>query len=349
MPQRKTSSRPDQPAPLAPETLREALGRWVPTNERDRLSIDLPRAIAAKLQRFDSAIATLNEACQEQKIFNAELESVKFDLSRCIDDALDVVTEPHEARWRGKYESMDYDYRKLVWDNVSSYCSFNQASGRIARLTKKPEILRDLPELGPYISCLREIDAIWKAIRFLKPFVLKGRRPSLTPPKEEDLSGTGTCPACEGLFKLTGAKRLVQHGFRISDGYGHYFGYRSGKCFGVEYLPYELSKEGNIAYQRHIEARLILVKENLRRHVDGEIEQLYKESYERGPQGRWENRIVTVLKGDKGFDYLLSLEIARLHGEIDCLSRIIQRQSALILHWSLKPLPHGEAKEKASR
>lgn len=59
---------------------------------------------------------------------------------------------------------------------------------------------------------------------------------------ERDLTNTGTCPVCGGNFKRNGTG-IGHHGFkRPGDGMLH------GACFGVNYLPWELSPIGAQEY-----------------------------------------------------------------------------------------------------
>lgn len=69
-------------------------------------------------------------------------------------------------------------------------------------------------------------------------------------------AGAGTCPACFGGFKLRsrrGAKNplLVLHGYERPG-----WGFVNGRCFGVDYPPFELSSEGTEAWLKELDATL---------------------------------------------------------------------------------------------
>jgi hypothetical protein len=72
--------------------------------------------------------------------------------------------------------------------------------------------------------------------------VVKARKPAVGGRKtpERTLDNTGTCSCCGMNVKLSGG-RIVKHGFTIR------WGYQSGSCFGVGYLPIEVSPEGIVA------------------------------------------------------------------------------------------------------
>lgn len=61
----------------------------------------------------------------------------------------------------------------------------------------------------------------------------------------------GTCPACFNTVSLTAKGRVVRHGWKV---YGartvgqYHRSWHSGPCFGVGYLPFEVSAEGTVDY-----------------------------------------------------------------------------------------------------
>lgn len=333
----KSGKRPDRlmsagTVHINPAALHNAVMYWTGDPEQEKRYSQ-----SWKRKNWQTALGMLDMAIGEQKIYNQELEFVKSALSNGIELALDHVLEEHYDKWRGKYDRMPYEYRDLVNDAVSSYCGFNQAAGRIRRLEKKPIVLKELPEIAGYIEVLKDIAAIWEAIVALKPFVIKGRKP-LENPKPVDLTNTGTCAICFNRQKLLQNKNMVHHGFQISDGYGHYFGFRNGACFGCKYKPYELSNAGNIAFKAHLEAILQRTQESLARHKSGEITTLTEKRWTRVDGQRIE-KLFTVKIGEEGFDRLMAKEIREHEWAIDSLKRDIERQQLLIDTWTLKPLP----------
>src|SRR5271157_5249405 len=78
---------------------------------------------------FDLALEHLNVGAANGQIWNVEVNDAKFTLSNAVDRALDVIYHKYlGGRGRDNYEE---------WTNdLSMYCSFNQAKGRIARLQR---------------------------------------------------------------------------------------------------------------------------------------------------------------------------------------------------------------------
>lgn len=70
------------------------------------------------------------------------------------------------------------------------------------------------------------------------------------------VAGAGTCPACFGGFKLR-SRRGAEHPLLVLHGYERPgWGYVNGRCFGVEYPPFELSPEGSKAWVKELGAIL---------------------------------------------------------------------------------------------
>jgi len=81
----------------------------------------------------------------------------------------------------------------------------------------------------------------------------------------------GTCPICEGSFKLTSTEKLVHHGFkRPGDGVIH------GDCFAVDYPPYEVSCEVTKVYRSSIETFLQNVNKTIAQYKANEIKHFVK-------------------------------------------------------------------------
>jgi hypothetical protein len=190
--------------------------------------------LARDLVRYELCLDTLEGAICKGHIYNVVFNDTKFSIGRHVERVLGKAWEES----REAFSRPPYQYH----NDISMFCGFNQAAGRIKRLSKLPRI----PALDRYIGLLKEIVVIWNTFVELKPLVIKGRRPPENP-TDVDLTNTGHCGVCGRLQKLKDHK-LVHHGFKISDGRGWYFGYRAGSCFAVGYEPYELSCAANIAY-----------------------------------------------------------------------------------------------------
>lgn len=81
----------------------------------------------------------------------------------------------------------------------------------------------------------------------------------------------GTCPVCEGEFKLTEAPHeLVLHGYkRPGDGQAH------GRCFGFKEAPYELSAVGCERFRAWCAERCGRAEERLRALRAGEVKEFW--------------------------------------------------------------------------
>jgi hypothetical protein len=282
------------------------------------------------------AIETLNRGLADQKIWNVEVNDAKFTLSNAVNHALDMI-------WQRWLDARPKDYRYEGWtDDFSMFCGFNQAAGRIKRLTKSaPKI----PVIVDYIEALREVDAIWRAIQTLKPFVQKGRRPNENKTEEqiaEELRNTGICAICAHRQKLSD-DHMVHHGYKMSD-YNH-AGYRVGKCFGTDYLCYELSNEANIAFAPVLADHLRGVKQALARLRSGDITEFEIEESEWNPRTRRADPKKMILRkvgttADK-FAREMESRIRRHEFEQQAVTSDIEINQAKIDNWKLKPLAYG--------
>jgi hypothetical protein len=282
-------------------------------------------------RRFERAIDDLNKGLREKKIWNVEINDAKFALSNGIDRALDVICERSRAN-RGT------NFRYEEWMNdFSSYCSFNQAAGRIKRLTKTAQTNAVVAD---YIKALKEVDAIWQAIKTLKPYIQKGRRPNENKTEAQialELKNTGMCAICNRRQKLKNDK-IVHHGYKMSD-YNH-SGYRIGKCFGTKYLCYELSNEANVAYAPVLARQLKDYQAQLKHLKSGTIETLvvFREKY---VDGRLQNVSNVLTKGTPEFDRELGSEIYQKECFLRYTKSDIKANDAKISNWKLQPLKYG--------
>lgn len=144
--------------------------------------------------------------------------------------------------------------------------------------------------------------------------------------KEVSTRFIGSCPVCEGEFKLTEAPHeMVLHGYkRPGDGHAH------GQCFGVGAKPYELSAEGC----EHYKAYLIKLLEGCEKHLAkleaGEIKEY---PWERRSTGR----IEWVYVPDLRFDDCHRRAVSETKYRVGNYKAGIERMERLIAAW--KPAP----------
>jgi hypothetical protein len=218
-----------------------------------------------RYNRWMAAKDSLAAAIEDGVIYNAVLQDAKYHLSRGVESALDSLAKA----WKAVYFSLSEAERRSYFDaEVTQYCNLNGAPA----LIKANKNFLHIPEIALYVDALHEVIRINDAIKAVKPLIVKGRRPADTP-KVEDLTNTGICSICGRRQKLTAEGKLVHHGFQISSD-GRYIGFRSGSCFGVGYLPAEVSIEGNIAYYAALKSNRARVVEAIRRLEAGEVTSL---------------------------------------------------------------------------
>lgn len=300
----------------------------------------LTKLIQAKDRHYHEAFVKgldiLNRGLEEKEIWNVEINDTKFTMSNAIERALDTITE----RWRGMATGRQ---SWQPWQNdFSCYVSFNQAAGRIKRLTKnapKVEIIED------YITAMQEVDAIWKLIQSLKPFIKKGRRPNLNKTEEQiakELKNTGICAICGSRQKLS-ADRMVHHGYEMSE-YNH-AGERLGKCFGTAYLCYELSNEACIAYAPLLAAHHKALTSTLRSLKSGKITELVIQEPEWNPAtNEHDKKEVTLYKtGETAakFAQEMRYQIDATEGRLRSVALQIEHNDAKIKNWTPQPLKYG--------
>jgi hypothetical protein len=304
----------------------------------DRISVTFPEKYVSAFLRGDQfalAVAQLDAAKTAGEIYNPEFQAAKSNIASGCEHA------QHIAAGKARQES----YRNLpsgdIRHDIGYAFGMNQAA-KLSRGLKKLPSYEMTPELMSYIATLDQINEWFLFLKSLKPIIKKGRKPAENA-KPVDVTNTGICPICEGRFKLEkhGGKRMVHHGFRISDGYGHYFGHRSGKCFGTGYEPYELSNQANKEYKYFLEQERKDCEKyiaDLTAFVEGGVpSSVYDTLDALEGFGRHAKR-VTYERGTQGYETERVKRITKTKGEINWLDTAIPYQQARIDGWSKKPL-----------
>jgi hypothetical protein len=292
-------------------------------------------ALGNKAPRFQEQIAVLEAGLAAQKIWNVQVEDAKYVISRSIDDATNSYAEPFYVQKRSS--AVTWDSNDPRYD-VSCYMN----------TTSAPKVLRNLekqhgfgnPLILEYMEFLREVVEIGKLIKAIKPFVVKGRRP--VEKSEADLIAenfnTGICAICARRQKLDVATRMVMHGYQMSD-YNH-AGYRVGKCFGVEYKPYELSNEANIAFAPVLESHrkgIVAALKTLPSLVSVDVQ---CQKWENGKRVGY-TKTFTKEANQYEFNQEIANRQSRLEFELSTVKQDIQINKAKIENWTLQPLKYG--------
>ena len=156
----------------------------------------------------------------------------------------------------------------------------------------------------------------------------------LRPSTIRDLTNTGTCPVCFGNFKLTPKTRhgkdksmpgMVLHGYnRPGTGYIH------GNCFGQDWPPFELSKEGTVAYIVGLEQMKMTTEHFLGRLKRDEVETL--------PDYR--NNIVKKTEAEpKMWAHLLERQTSLTESRLGMIERDLKQLHQAVAEWKPMPLP----------
>lgn len=283
-------------------------------------------------ETFPNVIKDFEKAIADKHIWNTDYESGKSFLSNRCDEAVDKM----KAIQRTAHDRPQWESNDIRWYTVYTP-SFLNYPGAVKKLQK----FKDDPYVAGLLPIFTEVAKVAEIVKAVKPFIEKGRKPNPNA-KPVDLTNTGTCAICQKLQKLSGKGKMVHHGYQISDGYGHYFGFRSGSCFGVDRTPYELSCEANKEYVAALTVNLNKVKERLQDLESGKVTEIVRlESSRSGSFGQRKQEAVTYKQGDEKWKVVLDGEIREVKGAIGAIEYEIEQQGWLIKDWKKKELPYG--------
>ncbi len=149
--------------------------------------------------------------------------------------------------------------------------------------------------------------------------------------KKRTEENVGTCGACFGQFKYKGAnKNLVMHGFSRP---GH--GYLEGKCFGVNYQPYEISVDCTTDFVENLEDIKERTEKELQAWKDGKFK-LIKVRDTRARIGKRET--IDITPEDDRWESALKDVIREIESKIKYIGKDIETYSKLRDDWELKEL-----------
>ena len=284
--------------------------------------------------RFVNALDRIEAGIQAGKIYNQEFQAAKSWIANGCEHAQHVDSGPARGDNRGSYG----DCR----DDIGYAFSMNQAAKMLRELQKlqkkNPSVIT--PGIIAYMATLEQIDNVWKWLQSVKPIIVKGRKP--VEHTEEELRNmtinTGICAICEQRQKLN-KRTMVHHGFQISDGMGHYFGHRSGKCFGTGRPPYELSNEANKEYKTYLEGERRKLLVHIGKLQDSAFDTLMGQEYQKG---KLHPVIVEYKKGTPEYERQRQRNLSQAEQELRWLDDAIPYQQTKIDGWKLQPLKYGE-------
>jgi hypothetical protein len=302
--------------------------------------LTLPLTIAAVgtkmtwkgVNRIEKNLDVLNRALETGSIFNVDYEEAKHYFNRALELALDG---PASAFWAAQKRDIGDPLPDGLFDACNRYVSCHQIPSQLRRVAE----FEDRYDLSTYKAILLEMAPVAEALKQLKGSIVKGRKP-VENPVAVDLSNTGHCAICGGLHKLAANFTVVHHGFTISNARG-YLGFRNGRCYGYQYLPYELSCDANKDFATMLEAKKRGTESAIKRLRSGKVTELSEVQHKRLGAGRYEDVRVTYTLGQPEFDTLLKKSLANEEGDLANTITNIRYNDEKIAAWVLKPLPHG--------
>ncbi len=268
----------------------------------------------------------LDAAITAQHIWNVDHSDLKDRLSYLLDQGREVAQKAFLA-----VPERQGDFNEIMNDLYYSHgypATFNSIIKRVAKATIKGVPAKYQPALKAYQDYVAEFGPICKKFVSVKPFVVKGRKPSTDPRKtpERTIDNTGTCSVCGQNVKLSGGK-IVMHGYEVK------WNSFQGQCPGVGFDAFEISPVGAVAYKDSMEAMKVGREEALADLPN--VTELWKESVFRGQPGKM------IPKNDPAFQQLYTITKGRLEGDIRHLGHIITDFEKKITRWVAKALPDG--------
>ena len=185
--------------------------------------------------------ASLDQAIASKHIWNVDYVAFKERLGRIIEESFngyhtDDVGD-HEAFWN--------HFHPLHYSNATTLLGKAKKIDKFPNNKKWPEIKNVLRSLVP--AC--------EKMAAVKPFIEKGRKPSLEPADARTLDHTGTCGCCMRNIKLRPEGTMWDHGYFIGNAGKGWAGFRTGSCFGVGFKPIEVSPDVWDAMLEHMQKR----------------------------------------------------------------------------------------------
>jgi len=154
----------------------------------------------------------------------------------------------------------------------------------------------------------------------------------------EDVTNTGTCPCCFGLYKLTTDGGMVHHGF-TRPGIGQIL----GDCFGVGYQPFEVSFAGTEALRNYFANRLTHLEAHLA-FLNSDACTKVRETVSEGWGRNATTKIVELVRGvDARFETILAKDVVRVTKNIEGLVADVKGLTGMITNWKAADLPEVRA------
>jgi hypothetical protein len=290
-------------------------------------------------QKFGETKILLETCVAEKHIWNVEFEEAKHFFSSVCEASMDTVKDAHRKTIpTANYAQFENEHE------VGYMFSPHLAGSYVKKINGwlKRKKITDNTQLQNLLALFGEVAALYAQLNSTKPYIEKGRKPNPNA-IQPDLSHTGHCGICQAhsgithVTKLGQGNKLVDHGFQISTGWGHYLGFRNGHCFGVGYQPLELSCEANQDFLTSLRNQLKTSEKRLAELKTGTATIPVQE---RVPGS---SRPVQVWVGPSDARYAKELPFAITNTEdnIRHINSAIVDQESIIKNWKATPLLHG--------
>jgi len=236
-------------------------------------------------------------------------------------------------QWEAVLVKCGFSFQTTTTGRTVTEVQIVSANGERLTIEKKPSYKRIVfYELGSWLTSIKFdlVDAASKVLGMDTPDVEKKLKDLYV----RDLTNTGTCAICEGNYKRDGVN-IGHHGFqRPGDGMLH------GSCFGVGFLPFELSPNACEAYIVELNKALKNAHEALENLPKSQTMTREDSKYDYA-LGR---TIVTYVEITRAvdsteFERLLKSEIHRTERRIEALNYDIKVFTAKVANWKADELP----------
>ena len=270
-------------------------------------------------------VSTNNEQAIQYDYENAKKDEVRVLPTTPENGRVYVMDiSPITSHSEGKHWSFNY----LEWRGVNGLRLKSPEGKTYDYLPSRHNLNLDLSRLS------LELVALKKWLRDETSFLSQVNSALGMDPHEKAIprtrANTGTCPACFANVKLKNQSgkelpTIVLHGYK-RPGWGSV----QGRCFGVDYPPFELSPKGTEFVVGILKSQLENRESFLKRLQAGEVTML---------SDRSGIRMLTPESEGSNWKYLISDRTRETEHEIKMIKSDISKLEKLISEWKLLPLP----------
>jgi hypothetical protein len=286
------------------------------------------------IKKFSEAVTHLEDGLRAQQIWNQEYEDVKYWFNHVCEAILSDLTHKY---YDESVRDKNVPQGDVRWDIHYFFTPIHALS--YLRKVQKAQKTHPTQLLQEFHDVLFEMSVLYDRLKQVKPYIVKGRKPNPNA-VAPDLSHTGHCGICQAqdirVTKLGPGNKLVDHGFQISAGWGNYFGFRNGHCFGVKYQPLELSCQANKDFLVSLHQQLKSFEETLIGLRAGTAQIPVQEKKSSGRPG-----MVWIGPSDARYVKELPFAITNTEDNIRHVKSAITYQEDIIKNWVATPLLYG--------